>query len=520
MTRRVRRVLVVLLGAILSIALVAPRAPSQIVIRNSADPDNAPRITTTSIPNATEGVACSVALAVESGRAPLTWSQVSGSVPTGTSLTPSTGQIGGTCSEAGTFTFTIRVVDALGGASERTLTWTVDASSACDQTFSSSTGLVAAVTNAANGTTICLNNGTYGNLTFSGLTARTGYVTVRSTSGVGATLGDVTFSNSKYVTFQSLTIDEFSFDKCSNHVRILDSTFTGAPIGLNYLNDDCGASRPYDILIDGNEIPVDQGAQVSEGAIDLRDGPNCQNAPGCNMGITISNNHIGGNGGCSADGIQLTGDFGGVTIGPGNVFDDIVDHTSTGVHCDSIQFFGDSYAGTPVIITGNWFKAVSVALQHQTTNNPATQFTNNLITNTDQIQVGVDSADFDFSHNTICNLGGSFSGFPGLGGGGVFRFNTGGTSTGIDYRSNLLVGSNAAPPGGITGTNANNLCQNDDDCSGSGDVIATPVFVGGTPGASCSITTWAGWQLASGSPGEDAGHDGDDIGTTYYGPDE
>jgi hypothetical protein len=48
--------------------------------------------------------------------------------------------------------------------------------------------------------------------------------------------------------------------------------------------------------------------------------------------------------------------------------------------------------------------------------------------------------------------------------------------------------------------------------AGTNVVTGTAVWAGaGSP------SNWAGWELASGSPGKDAGNDGKDMGTLYYG---
>ena len=58
----------------------------------------------------------------------------------------------------------------------------------CTQTLSVGANVASAVSSASNGSTICLNSGNYGTVNFSNI-ARSDYVTVRSTSGVGATIG-------------------------------------------------------------------------------------------------------------------------------------------------------------------------------------------------------------------------------------------------------------------------------------------------------------------------------------------
>src|ERR1019366_3748662 len=60
------------------------------------------------------GIAYSETIGAQGGTSPYTFSLLSGSLPTGTSLNTSTGVISGTPSAIGTFSFTIKAVDALG----------------------------------------------------------------------------------------------------------------------------------------------------------------------------------------------------------------------------------------------------------------------------------------------------------------------------------------------------------------------------------------------------------------------
>ena len=70
-----------------------------------------PTITTTSLPNGTASTAYSFTLQ-GSATGSMTWAVISGSLPSGLSLTGSTGVISGTPSAAGTFNFTIRLTDS------------------------------------------------------------------------------------------------------------------------------------------------------------------------------------------------------------------------------------------------------------------------------------------------------------------------------------------------------------------------------------------------------------------------
>jgi hypothetical protein len=384
------------------------------------------------------------------------------------------------------------VCSVLLGAAELSL-------AACDQTLSPGANVASAVANAANNTTICLNNGNYGTVAFNSI-SRTGFVTVRSTTGQGATIRPTVGSNSRFIRFQSLTMGSggsVTIGGCAKDIEMRDSTFI-SPLSINNYSLRC-TNYPSNIVIDGN-VFGNLGPAFSEGRIDLRD-----NAGNGHWGVTISNNKVGP--GCLSDGVQLTGTVVGVTIGPGNIFDGI--NQSGTVHCDAIQFYADGADNT---IIGNWFRNSSVAVQihcaGQSVNCQPTNtvFRNNIITNVYQIQIG-GSPNFVFEHNTVYN-----------GGNGVFRFGANpplGASTGLSFKSNILIGTtDNINLEGTTGTLSHNLCGTTAQCSGAGtnQIIGTPTFVGGSPG---SITTFAGWQLATGSLGSDNGHDGRDRGANY-----
>ena len=68
--------------------------------------------TTTTLPDATVGVAYSQTLGEQNGLAPFTWTIASGSLPTGLALNSTTGAITGTPTTAGINSFTVEVTDA------------------------------------------------------------------------------------------------------------------------------------------------------------------------------------------------------------------------------------------------------------------------------------------------------------------------------------------------------------------------------------------------------------------------
>jgi len=82
-------------------------------------------ITTVSLPDGSTGTAYSATLEAAGGQLPYTWSIVTGSLPPGLSLTGTTGVVSGIPASAGTFYFTVKVIDATGAAVTRELSMAV-----------------------------------------------------------------------------------------------------------------------------------------------------------------------------------------------------------------------------------------------------------------------------------------------------------------------------------------------------------------------------------------------------------
>ena len=88
---------------------------------------SAPIVTTTTLPNATAGSSYSLTPSASGGTGSYTWSITAGSLPTGLSLSSTTGRISGTPASAGTSTFTLTATDATPKSGSKSLTLTVDA---------------------------------------------------------------------------------------------------------------------------------------------------------------------------------------------------------------------------------------------------------------------------------------------------------------------------------------------------------------------------------------------------------
>jgi hypothetical protein len=82
-------------------------------------------LTTTSLPEATEGSHYSATLHATGGKAPYRWKLLSGSLPSGIALSPDQGTINGLTSQSGPFTFSAAVTDASGQTVSRNLSMTV-----------------------------------------------------------------------------------------------------------------------------------------------------------------------------------------------------------------------------------------------------------------------------------------------------------------------------------------------------------------------------------------------------------
>jgi hypothetical protein len=359
---------------------------------------------------------------------------------------------------------------------------------ACDQTLSLGAGLASAISNASTGTTICLNSGNWGTVDLFNIN-RGGYVTVKSASSRGATITP-RVGNSRYIRFESLTVSGLLQNSCSTHIQWVNNTFVDMSAVTN-----SGCSN-LDTIFDGNTFNnINVGPNSYEGRLSI--------VYGCPSGITVRNNTFSGG---ISDGIQVLGGACNVQIGPGNVFQNILEANCGAVHCDAIQLYG---AGANVNIEGNWFKnGDTFIMAPDGSDNLLVK--NNVFDGTGvaypfKLQFGTASS-LTFQHNTLKDASvaiDSKTGTP--------------ASTNANVQNNVHVGASSYKTTGGSGCSncvfANNLFDNSGDALGSTNVIGAPTFSGGS-----SPATWAGWRMANGSLGKSAGSDGLDMGATYFGP--
>lgn len=88
-------------------------------------PPEAPRVSTTDLPEGALNIAYSAQLAAASGKAPYTWSLIGGTMPAGMSLAPS-GLLSGTPTVPGDYAVTLQVSDANQLTGEATLVLSID----------------------------------------------------------------------------------------------------------------------------------------------------------------------------------------------------------------------------------------------------------------------------------------------------------------------------------------------------------------------------------------------------------
>ncbi len=367
----------------------------------------------------------------------------------------------------------------------------------CDQTLNVGANVASAVANAPNGSVICLNSGDYGTVNFTNI-SRTGFVTVRSTSGVGARLSMGEVYNARFIKFSNLTLTGAAVRGCSVSIEFLDSVFVANGSGLVYNYDTaCSGVTNMALVVDG--VTFDRVRNTGyEGRLSIRGV----------RGITVRNSVFTGQPTSNqSDGIQIVGGSRDVTIGPGNVFADILQSQCGSVHCDAIQAYG---GGANTIITGNYFSNCSVYIGFYDGGSPSMTVSNNVFDTAPSgqaLQIGGIQGML-MEHNTFRGV------TLGI---GTKNGNT--QHSGWIVQNNIFDNARFTASGDQPGCGADcvmryNLKSNGGSTTptGTNSISGNAVYVGAG-----SRTAWANWQLAAGSPGKSAASDGEDMGTTYFG---
>lgn len=367
------------------------------------------------------------------------------------------------------------------------------AEQACTQTFSSLTGLAAAIGSAANGSVICLDSGTYGALDLFDY-GRSGYVTLRSTTGTGATLGYTRIGNSDYIRLRNISVTGLLVNSCSLNIQLVNVTVPVDASGILFDASSCPSST-HNYLVDGATL-IDVGMANYEGRLNCRD---------CN-GVIIRNSLFSGIGSEPSDGIQFQGGTKNVTI-IGNTFSDILESQCGAVHCDAIQLQGNS----DIRIAANYFKNGDTFIMSPDGCTDVTVedniFDGNGVSYEYKFQMGSCASPI-IRHNVFRQVGVAVD-----------------SKVGESASSNALIENNifSGSLSGIKLTGGSgctscivryNMFTDSAAASGTNQVSGPPTFIAGVT----SPTTWAGWELASGSNGENAGNDGKNVGSLYFNP--
>jgi len=300
--------------------------------------------------------------------------------------------------------------------------------------------------------------------------------------------------DSRYIKFDSLTFDSVGVRECSTDIQFLNSTWTpgGGGLAFNYTTS-CSQSDMR-LVVDGATF-AGVGRAVFEGRLSVRGV----------RGLTIKNSLFSGqpsNSADASDGVMLTGDSTTVTIGPGNVFREIIQGQCGSVHCDAIQMYGN---GSGTVITGNYFINNTVHVGNYDGGSPNMKIVHNIFDrgqSGQNLQIGGVKGML-MEHNTFRGV---------VLGIGTKYANT--QHSGWVVQNNIFDASSFTASGDQPGCGSDcvmrsNLKSNSGSTTptGTNNITGNAIYVGtGSP------TNWSGWQLAANSPGKGAANDGQDMG--------
>ncbi|HYI93632.1 MAG TPA: DUF4082 domain-containing protein [Bryobacteraceae bacterium] len=231
-------------------------------------------ITTTALPEGTVGVAYSTTLAASSGTAPLTWSIVTGSLPSGLTLNPGTGVIAGTPTTAAPSAFTVRVTDSATPVATAEKTLSIAIAAAPVPLSITTTALPGATVGTAYSMTLVANGGTtpYTWSLVSGtlppgltLNATTGSITGTPTSAVTRSL-NIRVSDS---ATPAATANRTLSITIASALSITTATLPGGNVGAAYSTTIAasGGTAPRTWSVATGSLPAGLTLNASTGGI-------------------------------------------------------------------------------------------------------------------------------------------------------------------------------------------------------------------------------------------------------------
>ena len=356
----------------------------------------------------------------------------------------------------------------------------------CTTTLTSGASVSAALSRAVAGDEICLEAGTY---RYAAATIRKpSATTVRAAEGVARS--DVMVStgvdvrSSSNLVFQGMTIAGAVIGTetaTATRVAFVDIEWSdGVCVSLP------GNDRDRGILIDRSDFPnVPHPGCGNEGRLQFN-GRNTNHARGYHQGVTVRNSRFHGpaSGSSCTDMIQINGDASGVDI-VGNEFDSLKESACGRTHGDPIQFFGAAYT----TLDRNYIHDSSTGLMNGDCNGNPVRITNNVFVDGGEITANTfrmtGSGGDVIDHNTIVDA--------------PITFGTPNCTT--DAKDETIT-NNVIAHGIVT--------LNGATYSGAVDrnlTTGAPAFAAGA-----RPVTWAGFELASRSPGYHAAGDGRSVG--------
>jgi Right handed beta helix region len=321
-------------------------------------------------------------------------------------------------------------------------------------------------------------------------------VTIKPAAGASATIGSINLQNVSHLHFTgaggTLSVGSTDLDRsdtrpnCSSHITWDYLRFS---VGIS-IYPRCAAMG---ILVDHDNLNNLVNHDGWDGRLNVQA---MDQGPSTDQGITISNSTF--NGGCSK-GIQIMGGSYGIQV-LNNEFANLSQSGCDPLHVGGIQVYGGSH----IHLKGNYFhdngdSAGGLSM-------PADGGRNVLV----EDNVWVCTCIYPWSIQAAATQNSTFIHNTFAGGGGIhFYTEQGWVAAGNLVRDNVFTDStngitSDSASAGRWGAQDHNL---DSGMSGPGDLTGTAVWTGGS-----HPTSYAGYHLASGSPGRSAASDGADMG--------